>query len=40
MRTPTQLAEDYIALWNETDAARRKSLLAKSWTPEPPMPIR
>ena len=34
MRTPTQLAEDYIALWNETDAARRTSLLAKTWTPE------
>jgi hypothetical protein len=28
MRTATQLAEDYIALWNEADTARRKSLLA------------
>jgi hypothetical protein len=34
MRTATQVAEDYIALWNETDAARRKSLLAKTWSPE------
>jgi hypothetical protein len=34
MRTATQLAEDYIALWNETDAARRKSLLATTWMPE------
>jgi hypothetical protein len=34
MRTATQLAEDYIALWNEADTARRKSLLAKTWTPE------
>jgi SnoaL-like domain len=34
MRTARQLAEDYIALWNETDAARRKSLLAETWIPE------
>jgi hypothetical protein len=34
MRTPTQLAEVYVALWNETDAGRRQALLATTWTPE------
>jgi hypothetical protein len=33
MRTATKLAEDYISLWNETDAARRRALLAATWTP-------
>jgi hypothetical protein len=31
MRNDTKLAEDYIALWNETDAARRRGLLAATW---------
>ncbi|WP_240782505.1 nuclear transport factor 2 family protein [Roseococcus sp. SYP-B2431] len=26
------IAESYIALWNETDAGRRKALLAQGWT--------
>lgn len=29
----THLAMRYIALWNETDATRRRALLAKDWTP-------
>lgn len=33
MRTTAQVANDYIALWNETDHARRKELLANTWTP-------
>jgi hypothetical protein len=28
----TQLADRYIALWNETDAARRRGLIAETWT--------
>ena len=28
-----QVARDYIALWNETDADRRGALLARQWTP-------
>ena len=31
MRTQTELAQDYITLWNETDAARRKALMARTW---------
>lgn len=34
MRTVTQVAEDYITLWNETDAARRAAMLAETWTPQ------
>ncbi|MBV9812772.1 MAG: nuclear transport factor 2 family protein [Acetobacteraceae bacterium] len=33
MRTAAQLADDYIALWNEPDAASRRALLARTWTP-------
>jgi hypothetical protein len=29
----TQLARRYVALWNETDATRRRALLAEDWTP-------
>lgn len=29
---PQAVAADYIALWNETDAARRGALLARQWT--------
>jgi SnoaL-like domain len=32
MRDAARLADDYIALWNETDHARRMSLLAATWT--------
>ena len=27
----TQLAHNYIAVWNETDSARRRALLAEGW---------
>ena len=33
MRTATKLAQDYIALWNEADEARRRAQLAAGWTP-------
>lgn len=32
MTQPADIAENYIALWNETDAGRRKALLAQGWT--------
>ena len=32
MRDAAKLAADYIALWNETDPARRRTLLAATWT--------
>jgi len=32
MRDAAKLAQDYIALWNETDPSRRKALLAATWT--------
>src|SRR5262245_31984680 len=32
MRDSNRLAEDYIALWNETDQKRRLALLAEGWT--------
>lgn len=28
----TQLAESYIEIWNETDTAARKALIADTWT--------
>jgi hypothetical protein len=34
MRTASKLAQDYIALWNETDGARRKAQLSAEWTPD------
>ena len=34
MRTPTQVANDYIALWNEMDQSRRLTMLAGTWTSE------
>jgi hypothetical protein len=30
----TQLVERYIASWNETDPARRRALIAATWTEE------
>ena len=32
MTAPKQIAENYIALWNETDRLRRTNLLAEFWT--------
>lgn len=32
MSTTTQLIDTYIAIWNETDAARRRDLIARVWT--------
>src|SRR5215469_62715 len=32
MSTPTEIARDYIALWNETDAGTRRALLTTAWT--------
>ena len=29
-----ELADRYIAMWNETDAARRRDLIAAIWTPD------
>jgi hypothetical protein len=34
MRTAKQVAEDYIALWNERSAERRAALLGDTWTPQ------
>lgn len=33
MRTATKLAEDYITVWNEPDATRRRAILEATWTP-------
>lgn len=30
--TPDKIAQQYIAAWNETDAARRRALIAETWT--------
>jgi hypothetical protein len=44
--TETQLAEKYIALWNEPDAERRRRTIAELWTEDgrhilqPPQEIR
>ncbi len=32
MRDAAKLAEDYIALWNETDQSRRMAMLTTTWT--------
>ena len=32
MTDPAAIANRYIALWNETDPARRRALLAEGWT--------
>ena len=29
---PTDLIDRYIAMWNETDGARRRALIARTWT--------
>ena len=29
----TDLIDRYIAVWNETDAAARRDLIARTWTP-------
>ena len=33
MRTATRVAEDYISVWNEPDATRRRALMESTWTP-------
>jgi hypothetical protein len=44
--TPTELAEKYVALWNEPDAERRRRTIAELWTEDgrhvlqPPQEIR
>jgi len=30
--TPQTIAQHYIAAWNETDAERRRDLIARTWT--------
>jgi len=32
MNNPTELIDRYIAVWNETDGARRRALIARTWT--------
>nr|WP_314076082.1 nuclear transport factor 2 family protein [uncultured Roseococcus sp.] len=32
MTHANDIAENYIALWNETDAGRRRAMLAQGWT--------
>ena len=32
MRTAAKVAEDYITVWNEGDAIRRRALLETTWT--------
>jgi hypothetical protein len=32
MSNPTELIDHYIAMWNETDPARRRKLIAETWT--------
>lgn len=33
MRTAAKVAEDYITVWNEPDATRRRAILEATWTP-------
>jgi hypothetical protein len=32
MSTMTELVDRYFAVWNETDAERRRTLIAQTWT--------
>ena len=32
MTDTTEIIERYFAMWNETDAERRRGLIAKTWT--------
>jgi hypothetical protein len=32
MTNPTELVDRYFAMWNETDAERRRDLIARTWT--------
>jgi hypothetical protein len=34
MDSHTELAERYVAVWNETDAERRRNQIATLWTPQ------
>jgi hypothetical protein len=46
MRTPHELADRYVALWNEPDPSRRRQLIEELWTEDgvhilqPPQEIR
>jgi len=33
MRTAAKVAEDYITVWNELDATRRRAMLESTWAP-------
>ena len=32
MNNPTELIDRYIDMWNETDPARRRALISRTWT--------
>ena len=32
MTAPMELIDNYIAIWNEADAKRRRALIASAWT--------
>jgi hypothetical protein len=32
MTNPNELVDRYFAMWNETDAGRRRDLIARTWT--------
>jgi hypothetical protein len=34
MKTPVEFARQYIAIWNETDAARRRALIDAAFSPD------
>jgi len=34
MRDPQSLADSYVAVWNETDPARRRLAIAELWAPD------
>ncbi|QCI66748.1 nuclear transport factor 2 family protein [Phreatobacter stygius] len=34
MTNPSELADRYIAMWNETDASARRKLVAEIWAPD------
>lgn len=40
MSNVTELIDRYIAMWNETDAERRRDLIAKTWTKTPAISTR
>jgi hypothetical protein len=34
MKNPNDIAEAYLAVWNETDADKRQTLIEQLWTPD------